>query len=332
MEIKVSDDEEKRLDVFLSERLGISRSQVKNIIREGLVRLNAKPAKASSKIKRGDKLQVLFVPPPEPKLEPQPMSLNIIYEDDEILVLFKPAGLVVQPGAGHLSGTLVHGLLAHSPRIGAVGGRERAGLVHRLDKDTSGVMVVAKTQKAHEMLSLQFQQRRVQKEYLSLVYGRMDQRKGSVEIPLGRDRKDPKRISIRPRKPKDAITRWEVLAWIGQTSWLRILPETGRTHQIRVHMASIGHPVVGDPLYGTKKRLEDLSPGPEREALRKVTRQLLHAWKISLEHPSTGRRMWFQVPIPEDMEMILRELGLDPAPWLEKSMGVAEGHGQQGSM
>jgi 23S rRNA pseudouridine1911/1915/1917 synthase len=327
LEIQVSDDLEERLDVFLSKRLGISRSQAKNMIQEGLVQLNARPGKASARLKRGDKLQVSLVEAAPPRLVPQPMDLDIVYEDEEILVLSKPAGLVVQPGAGHFSATLVHGLLAHCPKIGGVGGEARAGLVHRLDKDTSGVMVVAKTQMAHDALSRQFSQRRVHKEYLALVHGRMSQRSGTVETPLGRDRKDPKRISTRPRKPKEAVSRWELLAWLGTTSWLKVIPETGRTHQIRVHMASIGHPVVGDPLYGGKRRLKDLSPDPQKNLLMRVKRQLLHAWRISIEHPSSGERLWFQVPIPGDMEMVLRDLGLDPAPWLERNMGVGRGRG-----
>lgn len=316
-QIRFQEPEEDRLDRFLARNLQVSRTQVKHLIDQGLVCLNGRPARAGARLRPGDLLEVSISPPSPSRLEPELMDLPILYEDEEILVLDKPPGLVVQPGAGHHSGTLVHALLARCPSIGSVGGPERAGLVHRLDKDTSGVMVVAKTDRTHSNLSLQFKERKVSKDYLALVYGLVKERQGSVELALGRDLRDPKRISPRSRRTREARTRWEVLVWLGEVTWLVAKPETGRTHQIRVHLSSMGHPVVGDRLYGGRSRWKGLAPGPARDALAQVNRQLLHAWRLCFEHPEKGARVSFQAPIPQDMALILKSLGLDPSPWKE---------------
>lgn len=309
---------QERLDRFLASVLEISRSQVKRLIEEGFVSVNGKEAKASSKVKRGDVIRVSLPPPSPPRLEPEPMELEVLYEDDELMVIAKPPGLVVQPGAGHPSGTLVNALLARCPTLLSVGGGQRAGLVHRLDKDTSGVIVIAKTDRAHALLAAQFKERTVHKEYLALVYGVMPKEKGVVELPLGRDRKDPKKISSRTRRPKEARTHWEVLAWFEGTTWLKLRPETGRTHQIRVHMAAIGHPVVGDPMYGGRGRWKGMRPGKERDVLARVTRQLLHAWKLSFIHPGIMEKMSFTAPLSQDIADVLEEIGLDSSPWRSK--------------
>lgn len=306
---------EDRLDRFLARELHMPRSQVKRLVQQGHVLLNGRAAKPSAWVEVGALVQVQLPPSSPTDLEPQPMDLAILYEDEELLVLNKQAGLVVHPGAGHPRGTLVNGLLAHCPGIRGVGGLERAGLVHRLDKDTTGAMVVAKTERAHRLLSLQFKERKVMKEYLALVWGWVREEKGLVELHLGRDQRDRLRISARSRKAREARTQWEVLARLEQLTWLRARPETGRTHQIRVHLASMGHPVVGDPLYGGRGKWKALSPGKTREALAKVERQLLHAWRICVDHPGLGKRVCFHAPIPQDLAWVLEALGLDPSPW-----------------
>lgn len=312
---------EDRLDRFLARELDVTRSQVKRLIQEGRVLLNGKPARPSSWVEAGALVQVCLPPPTPSGLEPEPMELDILYEDQELLVLNKQAGLVVHPGAGHLRGTLVNGLLAHCPAIRGVGGLERAGLVHRLDKDTTGAMVVAKTERAHRLLSLQFKERRVRKDYLALVWGLVGEERGVVELSLGRDPRHRLRISTRSRRSREARTAWEVMARLGRTTWLRARPETGRTHQIRVHLASMGHPVVGDPLYGGKTGWKALSPDEGREVLGKVERQLLHAWRLCFDHPLSGERLCFQAPIPNDLACVLQGLGLDPSPWRESLPG-----------
>lgn len=306
---------EERLDKFLALALDVSRAQVKRLLEQGLVWVNQKRAKAAYRLRTGDLLMVSLPPSTTSRLEPEHMDLSILYEDEEILVLNKPPGLVVQPGAGHRHGTLVHGLLAYCPTVGEVGGPERAGLVHRLDKDTSGVMVVAKTECAHRSLALQFKKREVDKDYLALVYGSVKGPRGSVELALGRDSRDPKRISPRSRRVREARTHWEVLLWLEHVTWLALRPETGRTHQIRVHMSSIGHPVVGDPLYGGKGRWKAIPHGKARQALAMANRQMLHAWRLCFQHPATVQRVCFEAPIAEDMVTLLNELGVDPSPW-----------------
>lgn len=314
---RCAEGREDRLDRFLARELNMTRSQLKRLIQDGHVLLNGKLARPSSWVEAGALVQLSLPPAVPSALEPEPMELEIIYEDEEVLVLNKQAGLVVHPGAGHLRGTLVNGLLAHCPGIRGVGGFERAGLVHRLDKDTTGAMVVAKTERAHRSLSLQFKERKVSKHYLALVWGLVPQDRGLVELSLGRDLRDRLRISTRARKAREARTGWEVLARLGRVTWLKARPETGRTHQIRVHLACMGHPVVGDPLYGGKTRWKTLSPGKDREVLEKVERQLLHAWRLCFHHPLTGEGLCFQAPIPDDLAWALQALGLDPSPWKE---------------
>jgi 23S rRNA pseudouridine1911/1915/1917 synthase len=314
-QIRCLQGQEDRLDRFLARQLELTRSQAKRLIQQGHVFLMGRPARPSTWVEPGALVQVELPPPLPSGIQPEPMELAILYEDEDLLVLNKQAGLVVHPGPGHGRGTLVHGLLAHCPGIQSVGGPQRAGLVHRLDKDTSGLMVVAKTEMAHRSLSLQFKERRVSKDYLALVYGSVKERQGVVELPLGRNPADRVKISPRSGKGREARTRWEVLAWLGQVTWLRARPETGRTHQIRVHLASMAHPVVGDGLYGGKGRWKALPQGPAREALARVERQLLHAWRLSFEHPATREGASFEAPIPRDMALVLGSLGLDPSAW-----------------
>jgi 23S rRNA pseudouridine1911/1915/1917 synthase len=236
--------------------------------------------------------EVEFEAPEQPaKLEAEDVGLRVAYEDEHLLVVDKPAGVVVHPSAGHASGTLVHGVLAH----GAAGGdEERPGIVHRLDRDTSGLLVVARSQEAHERLKRLVHRHALERTYLALVRGRPRSRRGRIEAPIGRDRRDPTRQSLDTERPREAVTHFELLEPIGQHALLRVDLETGRTHQIRVHLAAIGLPVVGDAVYG--------APDPV------LGRQFLHATRLAFEHPFTGERIEVESPLPEPLERYLQAL------------------------
>jgi 23S rRNA pseudouridine1911/1915/1917 synthase len=301
------------LDRFVAERLKeLTRSQIKRLITSGHVRLSGRKVKAGAQIRPGDWVEVTIPPSPPSNLEPEFIPLAILHEDDWILALDKPSGLVVHPGPGHASGTLVHALLAHCPALDTIGGPQRAGLVHRLDKDTSGVMVVAKTNTAHRHLTRQFKDRNVEKEYLALVHGRLRDAAGTIQASLGRDPRDRKKISTRSRRPRAAVTHWRVVAWLPHATLLRLRLETGRTHQIRVHLATLGHPVVGDLLYGSRSRARGVPRESVRKVLLEVSRQLLHAERLALEHPDGTGRIAFRAPLPADMVEILQRLGMAP--------------------
>ena len=236
--------------------------------------------------------EVEFEPPPGPaELTPEEVGLGIPYEDEHLLVVDKPAGVVVHPSPGHASGTLVHGVLAH----GAAGGdEERPGIVHRLDRDTSGLLVVARSEEAHERLKALVQAHGLERTYTALARGRPRSRKGRIEAPIGRDRRDPTRQSLKTDNPRDAVTHFELLELIGQHALLRVDLETGRTHQIRVHLAAIGLPVVGDFVYGV--------PDPA------LGRQFLHATRLAFDHPFTGERLDVESPLPGELVRYLDEL------------------------
>jgi 23S rRNA pseudouridine1911/1915/1917 synthase len=303
-----------RLDRVLTARLdGLTRSQVKRLIEAGLVQVNGKPAKAGSQVRPGDELAVRIPSSPPSHILPEPIPLKVLHEDAWILVVDKPAGLVVHPGAGHPSGTLIHALMAHCPALDSIGGTQRAGLVHRLDKDTSGVMVVAKNEAAHRELTRQFKERLVSKEYLALVHGRVQGPGGDLALPIGRDPKDRKRISVRSRSPRAAVTHWEVVRHLPHCTLLRVRPETGRTHQIRVHLASVRHPVVGDALYGSRARALQTGRADIRRILLAVPRQFLHAERLTLVHPDDGVRRTYSAPLADDLARWLRAAEFDTA-------------------
>lgn len=303
----------KRLDVFLANRArDLSRSAIQRLIEQGRVRLNGEPVKASQKIKPGDRI-TFDVPSAEPlELRGEPIPLDILYEDDAVLVLNKPAGLVVHPAPGHWTGTLVNALLHHFETSGGtvstIGGKERPGLVHRLDKETSGIMVIAKTDQAHRALAAQFKQHTITRMYEAFVWGVLRKSRGRVELAIGRDTKERKKFSARTTRPKPSVTEYAVVERFGRiASRVELHPKTGRTHQLRVHMAALGHPLLGDPTYGGRKVkvLDTLD----------VPRVMLHAKTLGFAHPVTGKPMAFSSPLPTDMASVLtalRAIGNNP--------------------
>lgn len=311
-------DEGTRLDVFLGTRLaGCSRSQAALLISGEQVYVNGVLRKAGHRLKAGDVVSGTQ-PAPEPlDYRPEPIPLDILFEDDQIIVLNKPPGLVVHPSPGHDSGTLVNALLHHCSDLTGIGGCLRPGIVHRLDKDTSGTMVVAKTAPAHERLSRQFKQRRVQKQYLALVHGTMPAPEGVIRLPIGRHPTDRKRMATVSRKPREAETRWRVREVFEGLSLIEVSLMTGRTHQIRVHCAAVRHPVVGDPVYGSRHRRRQAGrSGLSNETaaiLAGVSRQMLHAWQLAFFHPSSGKPLLFESALPQDMQRVLTALGSEIA-------------------
>ncbi|NVM21983.1 MAG: RluA family pseudouridine synthase [Desulfobacterales bacterium] len=298
-----------RLDTIIAERLAaLSRSYVGRLIRAGHVRVNGLKKKSGYLTRCGD-IVWTEIPPPKPiTCRPEPIPLSILYEDADIIVLNKPAGLVVHPAPGHYGGTLVNALLYHCRDLAGIGGELRPGIVHRLDKDTSGALVAAKNDMAHEGLSRQFKGRQVQKLYLALIYGEMKSPTGVIDLPIGRHPADRKRMSTRSRRIRPTETRWKIKESFPGVSLLEVDLKTGRTHQIRVHCAAIGHPVVGDAAYGGKRRWKALAPGPVQDILGLILRQMLHAWQLSFVHPRTEELMSFESPLAEDMASVLDSL------------------------
>jgi len=303
----------KRLDQFLSASdLKLSRSQAKNLIEKHQIFLNQKPTKPSTHIKVGDIISGTLPEPSSLSLKPESIPLNILYEDSSIIVIDKPSGMVVHPAYGNPSGTLVNALLYHCKDLAGINGVLRPGIVHRLDKDTSGVMVVAKDDEAFHQLTKQFKNRIVEKTYLTIVYGRFGQEEGLIDSAIGRHPSQRKRMSTRTKKGRMAITRWKKVEEFNGCTLLEISPQTGRTHQIRVHLSSIGHPILGDPLYGRKGRPGALHDPVLKDCVKRMNRQALHAYRLGFNHPRTGERVSFVSPIPQDMKEVLEWLRSQP--------------------
>jgi 23S rRNA pseudouridine1911/1915/1917 synthase len=314
-----------RLDLFLtrhlmreSERCDFSRSEIQRLIGEGEITLNGSRVKPSARVRINDLVQVQRLPPRASALQPEALPLSVLYEDDDCIVIDKAAGIIVHPAAGRTKGTLVNALLHHCPEIEGIGGERRPGIVHRLDKDTSGLMIIAKNTFAFQKLARQFMDRSVTKEYLALVWGKIEPQAGLIDRPIGRHRSDRKRMSSvhSLSHRRDAVTEWRVeeyLPAVGDVrascgwSWLRLKPRTGRTHQIRVHLADLGFPLVGDKVYGHKRKKRAIEQA-RNPWLELFPRQVLHAQKLAINHPRTNQRLEFFAPLPDDIGNLLKRL------------------------
>lgn len=299
MELQITAEENgTRIDSFLSEELEeLSRSYVQKLIGDGLIQVNEKNVKSNYKVKTGDKLLVQIPDATPVDILPEEMNLNIVYEDSDLLVVNKPAGLVVHPAHGHYSGTLVNGLLAHCTDLSGINGKMRPGIVHRIDKDTSGLLMIAKNDMAHQHLAAQLKEHSIRRAYYALVQGIISEPAGLVDAPIGRHETERKKMAVTLKNSKEARTHYYVKERFAKQTFIECRLETGRTHQIRVHMAYLGHPLVGDPLYGTRKNNLDF-PG-----------QALHAYALGFIHPRTGEEMYFEAPLPEHFQTVLKTLG-----------------------
>jgi 23S rRNA pseudouridine1911/1915/1917 synthase len=294
-----------RLDRFLALVLAQqSRSHIQRLIKEGLVHVGGRPAKSNQPVRTGQQIEIAIPEPATPALGPEALPLPIVYEDHDLVVVDKPAGMVVHPAAGHAGGTLVNALLHHVKDLSGIGGEKRPGIVHRLDRGTSGLMVVAKHDASHEELARQFRDREVEKEYVALVWG-VVQAGRRIDAPIGRDPVNRKKMSARVRRSRAAATRIVRVEHFGPAATLaHVAIHTGRTHQIRVHLSAIGHPVVGDSLYGGVRRRVP----SDLRAVARLQRPFLHAARLAFRHPADGRRVEFISALPTDLQQVLDEL------------------------
>jgi len=290
----IAGERDVRLDKYVCQQLPeLSRARVQRLIADGHITVNGQPAKPGLKLNIGDKLKIAVPPAPPEQLLPEAVPLNILYEDDDLLVVDKPAGLTVHPTPGHTSHTLVNALLAHLPHLADIGDWLRPGIVHRLDKDTSGLMLVAKNSKAQANLIGQFKSHSVAKAYLALVRGRLTPETGIIEAAIGRDPRNRKKMAV-VEGGREARTEYQVIKYIRDYTLVEVRPETGRTHQIRVHLGAIGFPVVGDKIYGVRSPF--------------VPRQFLHASRLGFRLPSSGEYIEFKSELPADLERALEDI------------------------
>lgn len=296
-ELTVEESEKgQRIDLYLTNRTGLTRSKVQRLIREGYILVNGERVKQNYKVKETNKIMINIPSEEIEGLIPEPLPIEILYKDDYLVVLNKPPGMVVYPAAGQRRGTLMNALAYHLDKLATIGGPLRPGVVHRLDKDTSGVMVIATDDRAYYDLVEQFRKRSITRRYEALVYGSLKDDEGEIVKPIGRSERDRKKMSTITKKGKEAVTRWRVLKRFKNATLIEVRLGTGRTHQIRVHFSSIGHPVLGDRTYGRKTELVIDK--------KRVTfpRQMLHAETLGFKHPVTGKYMEFVSAIPQDME------------------------------
>lgn len=286
---------QERIDKFLSQESDEwSRSQIQGWIKEGLVTVNRLQVKSNYKLQDGDQISLSVPPPEELNISPENIKLDVVYEDKDVIVINKERGLVVHPAPGNYSGTLVNGLLAHCQDLSGINGILRPGIVHRIDKDTSGLIMVAKNDLAHLSLAEQLMEHSVQRKYIAIVHGELEHEQGKIDAPIGRDPHDRKKMSV-VASGKKAVTHFKVLERFLDYTLVELKLETGRTHQIRVHMKYIGHPLAGDPKYGPLKNLP-------------INGQALHAQLLGFQHPRTGKSMLFEAPIPMDMQHLITHL------------------------
>lgn len=303
-----------RLDRYLADQCpALSRSRIQKLIAENAVCVNGAPTRSSYRVVAGDRVAIAMPPPMRSTIDPEDIPLDIFFEDDHLLVLDKPAGMIAHPAGGVTSGTLVNALLAHCAQLSGINGVLRPGIVHRLDKDTSGLMVVAKSDEGHRGLAAQLETRAMARHYLALIWGGFESDEGRVEAPIARHPKHRKRMAVSPAG-RFAATRYRVRARRDFLSLLSLALETGRTHQIRVHLAHVNRPVFGDPLYGGREeRLTGIAPLFRRQAahlLAQTNRQMLHAAQLTFVHPVTKRKLTFDSPPPADMQNALDKLDL----------------------
>jgi 23S rRNA pseudouridine1911/1915/1917 synthase len=295
-------DRYRRLDSFVTSASGLTRAHIQKLIQQGLVLVNSEKKRSNYRVKNADEIELTIPPETVETVIPENIPLEVIWEDDVLIVINKPPNMVVHPSAGHRSGTLINALAARCERLSSIGSPLRPGVVHRIDKNTSGLIVVAKDDSAYHDLQKQFKEREVEKYYLALLNGSLGKERGEIRKAIGRSISERKKMSTRTRKGKEAVTRFEVVKRMKPATLVKIRLVTGRTHQIRVHCASLGHPVLGDTTYGKKTSLK-LSRGMIR-----FHRQMLHAMSLRFRHPVQGISMEFTAPLPEDMKQALKEL------------------------
>lgn len=295
----VENEDGMRLDRYLAEEYeDLSRSRIQKLIKEGLINVNTKPVKASYRLLLGDRVQITVPEAKEPDIVPEDIPLDILYEDQDVIVVNKPKQMVVHPAPGHYSGTLVNALMYHcKDQLSGINGDIRPGIVHRIDMDTTGSLVVCKNNLAHQALSEQLKEHSMQREYEAIVHGNIKEEEGVVNAPIGRHPTDRKKMSVHAKNSRNAVTHYQVLERFGDFTYIRCRLETGRTHQIRVHMSSIGHPLLGDQVYGPKK-----CPFP------KLQGQTLHAKTLGFIHPRTKKYLETKAPLPEYFQALLVQL------------------------
>ncbi len=289
----------KRIDIFVAEETeeGISRSRVQKMAEQGYLKVHERAVKSNYKLRKGDMVSFCIPQATPVEIVPENMDLDIVYEDEDVIVVNKPQGMVVHPAPGHMTGTLVNGLLYHCKgNLSGINGVQRPGIVHRIDKDTSGILMAAKNDKAHQSLAMQLAEHSIERKYHAVVFHRLKQERGTISEPIGRNPKDRKKMAVTQKNSRHAITHYTVLEALGNYTYIQAQLETGRTHQIRVHMSFIGHPLLGDMVYGPKKQPFSLSG------------QVLHAKVLGFVHPATKKYMEFEVPLPQYFIKLLEKL------------------------